>query len=132
MGPYFQQPPKKINQKAQGKKKLAEGGAICTPRPRHLVVKSMHVSCSLPDVARAGNWHLQNGVARPSTGGPRCTEALSLPSPLSISLFHFLKSMHISYVRPGFLLPHACCSQCGSLAPATRRRPPKLRRSTLC
>ena len=39
MGPYFQQPRKKINQKAQGKKKVSGEGGICTP-PRHLVVKS--------------------------------------------------------------------------------------------
>ena len=38
MGPYFQQPRKKINQKAQGKKKLAGGGPYVPP-PRHLVVK---------------------------------------------------------------------------------------------
>ena len=39
MGPYFQQPRKKINQKAQGKKELAEGGAY-VPHPRHLVVNN--------------------------------------------------------------------------------------------
>ena len=32
MGPYFQQPRKKINQKAQGEKKLAgRGGYVPTP-----------------------------------------------------------------------------------------------------
>ena len=37
MGPDFQQPRKKINQKAQGKKKLA-GGWVPYVTPRHLVV----------------------------------------------------------------------------------------------
>ena len=40
MGPYFQQPRKKINQKAQGKNKLAGGGAYVPPT-RHLVVKEV-------------------------------------------------------------------------------------------
>ena len=44
MGPYFQQPRKKINQKAQGKKKLAGGGAY-VPHSRHLVVKAK-LSCA--------------------------------------------------------------------------------------
>ena len=39
MGPYFQQPRNKINQKAQGKKKLAGGGPYVPPS-RHLVVKA--------------------------------------------------------------------------------------------
>ena len=43
MGPYFQQPRKKINQKAQGKKKVSEGGPYVPP-PRHLVVKKLSVS----------------------------------------------------------------------------------------
>ena len=38
MGPYFQQPRKKINQKAQGKKKLAGEGHMYPPR--HLVVNT--------------------------------------------------------------------------------------------
>ena len=41
MGPYFQQPRKKINQKTQGEKKLA-GGHHMYPPPRHLVVKKRH------------------------------------------------------------------------------------------
>ena len=28
----------------------------------------------MPVVARVGHWHRQNGVARPSAGGPRCAE----------------------------------------------------------
>ena len=41
-GPYFQQPRNKINQKAQGKKKLAGGPYV--PPPRHLVVNECKIS----------------------------------------------------------------------------------------
>ena len=42
MGPYFQQPRKKINQKAQGKKALA-GGRDMYPPTRHL--EANHQAC---------------------------------------------------------------------------------------
>ena len=43
MGPYFQQPRKKINPKAQGEKKLAGGGGGGHMYPhRHLVVKESY------------------------------------------------------------------------------------------
>ena len=44
MGPYFQQPRKKLNQKAQGKKNVSGGGGHMYPPSRHLVVKDFHVS----------------------------------------------------------------------------------------
>ena len=46
MEPYFQQPQKKINQKAQGEKKLAGGGGHMYPHPRHLVINGALRECS--------------------------------------------------------------------------------------